>query len=259
MGRLNVTNGAIILALDKLQPGRAVGSDGICAELLKMHCAESVNHWRLLFNMFLTFGYSPSKLLEVKLSPIPKDKAGDLNKSDNYRCIAISSCISKMFELILLEYVQGIVRLSDNQFGFRRNHSTDIAHALLKKIISGFRSRGSYTFLCFLDMSKAFDYVNYWKLFDKLLDRGVARNVIKLLVFWYSNEVMSVQWNSCRSAVFSKSNGVRQGSPLSPFLFSLYIDDLLSKIRDSDVGCKLFGMRANVIGYADDIVLLTPS
>ena len=87
--------------------------------------------------MFLHFGYSPSNLLEVKLCPIPKDKNGDLNNSDNYRCIAISSCISKLFELVLLEYIQGIVELSDCQFGFRRKHSTNIAHALLKKVASG--------------------------------------------------------------------------------------------------------------------------
>ena len=50
--------------------------------------------------MFLHFVYSPKKLLEVKLSPIPKDKNGDLNNSDNYRCIALSSCISKLLELV---------------------------------------------------------------------------------------------------------------------------------------------------------------
>ena len=103
-----VSNSAVICALDKLQAGRAVGSDGISAELLKMYSAEAVIHWRCLFNKFLHLGHSPSKSLEVKLCPIPKDKNGDLNNSDSYRCIAISSCISlisKLFELVLLEYI----------------------------------------------------------------------------------------------------------------------------------------------------------
>ena len=52
---------------------------------------------------------------------------------------------------------------------------------------------------------------------------------------------------------------MRQGSPLSRFLFSLYIDDMLQGIHDSDEGCKLFGVCANVLGYADDIVFLAPS
>jgi hypothetical protein len=103
---LVVTNNTIIIALDKLQTGKAVGSDGINAELLKMYCVESINHWRLLFNMFIKFGYSPKCLLEVKLCPILKDKNGNVNCSDKYRCIAISSCISKLVELVLLDYVQ---------------------------------------------------------------------------------------------------------------------------------------------------------
>ena len=81
--------------------GRAVGSDGISAELLKMYSAEAVIHWQCIFNMFLHFGYAPSKLMEVKQCPIPKDKNGDLINSDNYRCIAISSCILKLYELVL--------------------------------------------------------------------------------------------------------------------------------------------------------------
>ena len=254
-----VSNSAVISVLDKLQVGRAVGSDGISAELLKMYSAEAGIYWLCVFNMFLHFGYSPCKLLEVKLYPIPKDKNGDLNNSDNYRCIAISSCISKLFELVLREYIQGIVELSDCQFGFRRNHSTNIAHALLKKVASGFRYRGSYTFLRFLDMSKAFDYVNCWKLFNKLLDKGVARNVVNLLFYWYANEAMFVQWQNYFSDKFSKCNGVRQGSPLSPFLFSLYIDNLLRGLHKCGVGCKLFSVWANVLGFVDDIVLLAPS
>ena len=165
----------------------------------------------------------------------------------------ISSYVSKLFELVLLEYIQGIVELSDCQFGFRRNHSTNIAHALLKKVASGFKCRGSYTFLCFLDMSKAFDYVNCWKLFNKLLDKGVARNVVNLLFYWYANEAMFVQWQNYFSDKFSKCNKVR------PFLFSLYIDDLLRGLHKCGVSCKLFSVWANVLGYADDIVLLAPS
>ena len=80
--------------------------------------------------------------------------------------------------------------------------------------------------LCFLDMSKAFDYVNSWKLLNKLLDKGVARNEVNMLFYWYANEAMFVQWQNYFADKFKKCNGVRQGSLLSPFLFSLYIDDI---------------------------------
>ena len=58
-------------------------------------------------------------------------------------------------------------------------------------------------------MSKAFDYVNCWKLFNKLLDKDVARNVVSLLFYWYANEAMLVQWQNYFSDKFSKCNGVR--------------------------------------------------
>ena len=124
INKMVVSNSAVICALDKLLVGRTAGSDGIRVELLKMYCNKVMIYWRYLFNMFLYFGYSFSKLLESKLCPIPKDKDGDLNNSDNYGCIAISSSISKLFELILHEYIQGIIKLFDCQFGFRHNHST---------------------------------------------------------------------------------------------------------------------------------------
>ena len=50
-----VSNSVVIGALDKLQVGRAVGNDGISAELLKICSAEAVIHWRCLFNMFLHY------------------------------------------------------------------------------------------------------------------------------------------------------------------------------------------------------------
>ena len=51
---------------------------------------------------------------------------------------------------------------------------------------------------------------------------------------------------------------MRQGSPLSPFLFSLYINDMFQGIHNFDVKCKFLGVRATVLGYADDIMLLAP-
>ena len=75
---------------------------------------------------------------------------------------------------------------------------------------------------CFLDASKAFDLVNHGVLFCKLFDRGLPLSVLRFLSSWYETQKMSVRWSHSFSDPFSVSNGVRQGSVLSP-VYSLSI------------------------------------
>ena len=132
-----------------------------------MFCTEAVIHWWCLFNMFLHFGCSPSKLLEVKLCPISKDKNGDLNDLNNCRHI-VFSCLLKLPELLLLDCQFDLndldncrhivfscllklpeLLLLDCQFDFRRNQSINIVYALLQKIASEFSCKGNYVPMLF--------------------------------------------------------------------------------------------------------------
>ena len=69
---------------------------------------------------------------------------------------------------------------------------------------------------------------------------------------------MSVHWGNSLSDSFKVSNGVRQGSVLSPVLFSEYLDGLLEELGNSGVDCHWGCLFAGAICYADDIVLLAP-
>ena len=72
----------------------------------------------------------------------------------------------------------------------------------------------------FLDFSKAFDRVNYWKLFSQMLEEGSDVCVVRLLAYWYSNQTLLVAWQGCYSGRFMIGNGTRQGGVLSPSLFT---------------------------------------
>ena len=75
----------------------------------------------------------------------------------------------------------------------------------------------------FVDFSKAFDRVNYWKLFIKLLNDDVVYSIVRELAEWYSNQECRVRWRSSYvSACFYMSSGTRQGGVLSP-LFILKV------------------------------------
>ena len=109
-----------------------------------------------------------------------------------------------------------------------------------------------------LDCSKAFDMCKFSILFQKLHEKNLPAIVIRTLIFIYEEQTAWVSWGSARSAQFGIVNGTRQGSVLSPGFFSVYIDELLVKLRKSGVGCHIGGRFFGAAGYADDIILLAP-
>ena len=131
--------------------------------------------------------------------PLVKHKYGDLSDINNYRSVAIATTISKVFETILLNRCENDLYTSNNQFGFKAGHSTDMCiHTLRNSIEEYFKTRNT-SFYNFLDATKAFDRLNHWFLFWK---RGVPLYIVKILAFWYSSQTMCVQWGNSLSAEF---------------------------------------------------------
>ena len=88
------------------------------------------------------------------------------------------------------------------------------------------------------------------------MKKYVPAVVMRALMFVYEEQQALVRWGKARSRSFGILNGTRQGSVLSSALFSVYMDDLIVKIRNSGVGCNVGGVFC---GYADDLSLLAPS
>ena len=110
-----------------------------------------------------------------------------------------------------------------------------------------------------MDASKAFDRVNHWLLFKKLIDRGMPLIFVRILMKWYTTQKACVRWGSALSDSFFITNGVRQGGILSPLLFNVYMDALSSSLSNAPIGCSIGGVMVNHIMYADDLVIISPS
>ena len=132
------------------------------------------------------------------------------------------------------------------QFRFKAGHSTGLCTNTMKKVIDYYTSRDSRVFVCFVDFAKAFDKVDYWKLFSKLLVDNIDCNIVSFLAVCYSNQQACIRWKQIISSSFSIGNGTRQGGLLSPYFFTRYIRGLLLVITQSNIGCNSGGLFDNI-------------
>ena len=110
-----------------------------------------------------------------------------------------------------------------------------------------------------MDLSKAFDMVDWRELFSSLRKRMVDPIFIRVLIFMYRNQQCDVKWGQSYSFRFPVCNGVRQGAVSSPLLFSVYINGLILSLRASGMGCYIGTHFFGCLGYADDLLLLSAS
>ncbi len=243
----------------KLKCGISSGIDGISSEHFRFADRKIVCLLTMFLNACVVHSFFPADMMKTVLIPLVKDTNENISSSDNYRPIAIATVSSKLYENLLLTRIGNFLSTTDNQFGFKAKHSTDMAVYSLKYVTEYYVSQSSPVYTCYIDASKAFDRVDYWMLFKKLLKRGIPPVLVRSLVFWNTNQEFMVKWGNCISTSFTVLNGLRQGGILSSHMYNVYIDDLSKQLADSNVGCYINDVCTNHFIYADDTVIVAPS
>ena len=204
--------------------------------------------------------YVPVDLLNGDINPTIKDNNGNTTDSSNFRKVMQSSLLLKLFEIHILDILIEKVYFNSMQFGYEKYTSTTDACLVFKETVNKYiRNKKDKAFCLFVDLTKAFDTVNHLLLGKILLKRKLPPDLVLFIMHYLRNQRARIVWKGEKGEYVQVERGVRQGGILSPFLFKLYIDDVLNDICNSDVGCKLGIKRINVLAYADDLALMANS
>ena len=225
--RTTFTVGNVYNAIRLQHRDKAVGPDGIASEAYLYGTPCLFEHITSLLNLYVNHNYLLCLLMESRLVPLVKNKNGNLCDVNNYRAIVLSDSITKILESVMLPLIMKSDDSDKHQFGFKSGHSTTRCTKVFKNVVNYYADRGSHVFACYVDFSKAFDKVNYWKLFNFLLDDNVPVDIVSLLALRYSHQEVYVRWQNIFFLKFCMSNGTRQGSSSFPYLFARYIRGLI--------------------------------
>ena len=221
-------HGEILKLLSSLDTSKAGDIYSITPKLLKCAKFELVENLTKMFNKSLKLGIFPDPLKLAKVIPIHKD--GSRLVVSNYRPISLLPILGKIFERIIYTRLYGFVEkykiITNNQYGFQRNKSTE--HALIdihEKILHAIENKETPCCV-FLDFAKAFDTVNHQILLRKLEHYGIRGLGNKLLQSYLTNRQQCVSVAGSNSKLKNIEHGVPQGSILGPLLFLIYINDI---------------------------------
>ena len=211
-----ITLDMVIDAICGMKQGKSPDDDGLYAEHFQNAPLILLIRLTSLFNFMLSHAFVPTQFRFGTIIPIIKDRQGNASDVGNYRGITISPMISKIFEHVLKTLFSEHLSTSSYQYGFKSKSSTSHALFSLKESINSYIEHGSRVYCSFLDASKAFDRLVHSGLFIKLIERGIPKRMLDILVTWYDGLQCRVKWDGHLGNWFSISAGVRQGGTLSP-------------------------------------------
>jgi len=258
-----ISESEIQKSISKLKTGKSCGLDQISNEMLKAGRTVMSPVLCKLFNSILSHGQFPEIWRYNTLTPL--HKKGDPKNPANYRGIALTSNLCKLFCSVLhsrlTTFIDDKNLIPVHQIGFQaRTRTADhvfTLKCLVDKYISKCTKGRLYT--CFVDFKSAFDSISRISLYYKLLKLGIGGRFLKFLRDMYSTVYYCVKLPDGLTENFQSFVGVKQGCVLSPTLFNLFVADLPNIFDNTCDPVSLNNYSLSCLMFADDLVLMSES
>ena len=217
--------------LAKLKNHKAPGPDKIPVEFFKQFKEEEISLAQLtrVLQLIWKHGYVPRELNTANLISI--FKKDDPTDPGNYRGISLIDSVIKILITLLTQRLSRELEnkkiLTRAQCGFRSREESVAQSLALYEIITRRGNVGFPTYTLFLDFMKAYDVVPHQGLFRKLDQIGVRGKMLAFIKDLYRNSYVAVRANDGTVGdAFQLLRGLRQGCPMSPVLFNVFINDI---------------------------------
>ena len=249
--------------IKKMKNKKAEGVDKIANDMIKYFPEKILKVVLCLFNKFLKSGEILNEWCEGLITPLYKEN--EKNNPDNYRGICISNALLKCLCLILNNRLKLFCHenelIASEQIGFREKSRTSDHIFTLKHLVTNHLNakKGNKVFACFIDLRKAYDSINHKALFHKLRKYNINGNFLSLIQNLYQKTKCAVKVNGRRTDFFQYSKGVRQGCPLSPLLFNLFINGIVKCLNKNNPKPLKLNQNISCLLYADDLVIFSSS
>ena len=234
--------------MKKQQPKMSCGIDSINNKIVKVASKELAYPMTLIVNKSIREGCVPAiyKLARI----VPLYKKGPTDEWGNYRPVSLLPSLSKILEKAIcaqmMLYLSKNNLICDDQFGFRRrSQTTHVVQSMLNTIYKA-AIQEQVTVATYIDLSKAFDCLQYNQLFTKMKSLGFKDRTMRWFESYLSGRKQCTDIEGNLSSKLDVHLGVPQGSILGPILFIIYVND----INRSGVDCKF-------VKFADDTTVLT--
>ena len=222
-----------------------------------------------LFNCMLA-SHFPERLSVGLITAVYK--SGDKSDMSNYRGFTVGSVITLAFAMILDQRIASWAEThaeshgvkAKGQAGFRKDFRTTDNIFVLRSLIdkqkqSRQKGRSGKLYCCFVDFKKAFDTVPRDLLWQVLEGLGIHGRILDIIKSLYAHDSAAVRSSQGLSAIFRCLMGVKQGCPLSPTLFGLFVDGLEKRLLNTPGidAPELIDTLIPLLLYADDLILMS--